>query len=185
MDNKANSYQRFLEGDESAVAEIVRDYKDGLIYYVNSIVGSIHTAEDVAEDTFLKLMIKRPKDKGGSSFKTWLYTIARNEALNRLRRERRTVSTDEEHNVEDIADMEDLERGYIAKEQRLAVHRAMLKLKDEYRQVLCLVYFEDFSIKDAAAVMHKSVHAVETLVYRARLALKAELLKEGFTYEEL
>ena len=185
MDSGANSYQRFLQGDYSAVAEIIRDYKDGLIYYVNSIVGNIHTAEDVAEDTFLKLMIKRPKDKGGSSFKTWLYTIARNEALNRLRKEKRFADKSAELNVENAADTEDLERGYIKKEQRLAVHRAMRGLKAEYRQVLCLVYFEDFSIKDAAAVMHKSVHAAETLVYRARLALKAELLKEGFTYEEL
>ena len=183
MDNGTSSYKRFLAGDNSAITEIVREYKDGLIYYVSSIVGSIHTAEDVAEDTFLKLMIKRPKDRGGSSFKTWLYTIARNEALNRLRREKRSGTDISE--LPELADIEDLERGYIDKEQRLAVHRAMSRLKPEYRQVLCLVYFEEFSAKDAAAVMRKSAHAVETLVYRARLALKAELLKEGFTYEEL
>ena len=51
--------------------------------------------------------------------------------------------------------------------------------------MLWLVYFEDFSTKEAAILLKKSVHNTETLVYRARKALKAQLEKEGFIYEEL
>ena len=47
------------------------------------------------------------------------------------------------------------------------------------------MYFEDFSQKDAAVLLNKSVHNTETLVYRARNALKVQLEKEGFIYEEL
>ena len=177
----AERYRRFLDGDLSGIAEIVREYKNGLIYYAASIVGSIQEAEDVTEETFLKLMIKRPRDKGGSSFKTWLYTIARNIALNRLRREKRIAG----EIPTDIAGMEDLEREYLLEERRQAVHRCMFGLKPEYRQILTLIYFEDFTAKEAAAIMKKSVHAAEMLASRARTALKDELLKEGFTYEEL
>ena len=74
-----------------------------------------------------------------------------------------------------------MEESYIKNEKKIAVHRAMAELKNEYRQVLWLIYFEDFSNKETAEIMKKSVHAVETLVYRARTALKEKLVKGGFT----
>ena len=52
MDNGASSYRRFRdEGDMEGLADIIRDYKDGLIFYLCSILGNIHTAEDIAEDS--------------------------------------------------------------------------------------------------------------------------------------
>ena len=61
----------------------------------------------------------------------------------------------------------------------------MGRLKPDYRQVLWLVYFEQFSMKEAARVMGKSVHSVETLAWRARQALREILEQEGYSYEEL
>ena len=78
-----------------------------------------------------------------------------------------------------------LEESYIREERRITVHRAMRGLKPEYAQILWLVYFERMSVKDAARVMNKSAHNAETLVYRARNALKAKLLEEGFVYEDI
>ena len=90
MDNGASSYRRFRDnGDESGLIEIIRDYKDGLILYLSSIVGDLNTAEDIAEDTFVVLGTKKPKDKGKSSFKTWLYTIGRNAAIDYMRKKAR------------------------------------------------------------------------------------------------
>ena len=92
MDNGASSYRRFRDdGDESGLVEIIKEYRDGLVFYLNSIVGNIHTAEELAEDTFVLLGTKKPKDKGKGSFKTWLYTIGRNIALNDLKRKARTT----------------------------------------------------------------------------------------------
>ena len=86
MDNGASSYRRFPDGDDSGLVEIIRDYKDGLILYLNSFTGNIHTAEELAEDTFAKLGIKRPRYcKAKGAFKTWLYTIGRNVALDFMR----------------------------------------------------------------------------------------------------
>ena len=52
MDNGASSYRRFLQGDDSAFAEIIKEYRDGLILYLSSFVSGITDAEDLAEDTF-------------------------------------------------------------------------------------------------------------------------------------
>lgn len=188
MDNGASSYRRFRdEGDESGLAEIIRDYKDGLIFYLNSFVGDIRLAEELALDTFVLLGVKKPKDKGKGSFKTWLYTIGRNLAIDRLRKgakqKQETLSL--ETLPELTGEEESLEVAYLREERKVAVHRALRKLKPEYRQILWLIYFEGFSNREAAAVMKKSVHTVETLVYRARRSLKSQLETEGFVYEEL
>ncbi len=98
MDNGASSYRRFRdEGDENGLAEIIKNYKDGLILYLNSFVGNIQVAEELAEDTFVLLGTKKPKDKGKGSFKTWLYTIGRNIAIDYLRKnsKRKEISFDE------------------------------------------------------------------------------------------
>ena len=180
MERGTQSYERFLAGDESGLAEIIQDYSDGLILYLNSFVNQISTAELLAEDTFVRLAVKKPRDRGKGSFRTWLYAIGRNIAIDHLRRQNRhkTVS------LEDAAQWQDeqqaIEAAYIREESRIRVHRAMEALKPEYRQVLWLVYFEGFSCREAAGVMGKSVHAAETLAYRARLALKALLEQEGF-----
>ena len=186
MDNGASSYRRFRDdGDESGLVEIIKEYRDGLVFYLNSIVGNIHTAEELAEDTFVLLGTKKPKDKGKGSFKTWLYTIGRNIALNDLKRKARITQISVDDCPEIISEEDDLEKTYIREEQKIIVHRALRKLKPEYRQILWLIYFEDFSNKEAAAVMKKSVHNVETLVYRARKSLKSQLEMEGFVYEKL
>ena len=184
MDNGASSCRRFRDtGDEDALIEIIRDYKDGLILYLSSIVGDINTAEELAEDTFVLLGTKKPKDKGGGSFKTWLYTIGRNIAIDHLRRQkrRREIPLDDAVSVSDP----ELEQSFIREERKIILHSAMNKLKSDYRQVLWLIYFEGMSNKEAAAVMKKSIHNIETLVSRARKSLKKQLETEGFYHEDL
>lgn len=185
MDRGTESYRRFLAGDENGLVEIIRDYKDGLILYLNSFVNHVYVAEDLAEDTFVRLAVKKPKDRQSAGFRTWLYTIGRNIAVDYLRKQHRSPTVPLEELPEQMSDQEALELSYIREERRILVHRAMSKLKPEYRQVLWLVYFEQFSMKEAARVMGKSVHSVETLAWRARQALREILEREGYTYEEL
>ena len=186
MDNGASSYRRFRnDGDEQGLVEIIKEYKDGLIFYLNSFVGNLSVAEELCEDTFVLLGTKKPKDKGTGSFKTWLYTIGRNIAVDYLRKQRRKNETPLETVFGLSDDEQAFEDEFIKEEHNKTLYSAMKKLKAEYRQVLWLIYFEDFSHKEVSSVMKKSVHSVETLAYRARNALKTELEKEGFNYEEL
>lgn len=183
MENGAESYRRFLNGDREGMVELIRDYKDGLILYLNGIVGNIHTAEDIMEDTFVKLVVKRPKFREKCSFKTWLYTIGRNAALDHLRKSAKKA--EKPLDELELADKQDLEMSYIQEERKIMVHHALAELNSDYRQVLILSFFEELSNEEIAAVMRKSKRQVENLLYRAKNSLKNVLEKEGFSYEEL
>ena len=185
MDNGASSYRRFLNGDDDGIVQIIKDHKDGLMLYINSFVQNIHLAEDLTEDTFVKLIAGRPRFSGKSTFKTWLYSIGRNVALDHLRRNAKLPAVSMEEMQLLISDETDVARKYLQTEQKIQVHNAMKRLNEEYRQVLYLVFFEDFQNEQVATVMRKSKKQVENLVYRAKLSLKHELEKEGFVYEDL
>ena len=185
MDNGASSYRRFLDGDDKGLSEIVRDYRDGLILYLNGIVNNISVAEELMEETFFKIITKRPRFNAKYSFKTWLYTIGRNVAIDYLRHNAKQSDTAFDDLENYIRDEYDLEKLYIIEERKITVHRALRKLNTEYRQVLWLLYFDGLSNVEAAIVMKKSSRQMKNLVYRAKSALKSELDKEGFVYEEL
>ena len=85
----------------------------------------------------------------------------------------------------DLADEADLERTYLVTEQRINLRHTMQKLKDEYQQVLYLTYFEGFSNDETARIIGKSRKQTENLLYNARKALRTELEKGGFSYENL
>ena len=184
MDNGASSYRRFLDGDDKGIAEIVGDYKDGLILFLNGYVSNIFVAEELAEDTFFRLLVKKPRYSGKSSFKSWLYSIGRHVAVDHLRRSARFLDTPVEDMEAYLREEADLERSYIRQEHKIAVHKAMDRLAPDYRQILWLAYFEKLSHEEISLVMKKSSRQIRNLLYRAKQALKAELEKEGFVYDE-
>lgn len=185
MDNGASSYHRYLKGDDNGIVEIVRDYKDGLILYLDKYVSNIYVAEELAEDTFFKIMIKKPRFTRKYTFKAWLYTIGRNIAIDYIRKNSKIASISPIDMEQIISQHNSLEQSYIKEEEKIFVHKALSQIKQDYRQALYLIYFEDFTNAQVAQVMKKSKHQVETLVYRAKNALKKELEKEGFSYERL
>ena len=86
----------------------------------------------------------------------------------------------------DLSSDEDIvEASYLKKERQIMVHKAMRKLSPEYQQVLWLIYFEELSNKEAARIMKKSVRSIESLLYRARKALRSQLEMEGFDNENI
>jgi len=184
MDNGASSYRRFRDnGDVSGFDEIFMEYSDGLMLYLLSIVGNIWTAEELTEETFFLIGTKKPKFKEKCSFKTWLYTIGRNIALNYLKKNAKKPTVPFENAQELISDEEAVEDAYIKKEQQIIVYRAMRKLQPKYQQVLWLIYFEGLSNKEAAKVMKKSVRSTESILYRAKKSLRSQLEMEGVNYE--
>ena len=185
MDNGASSYRRFLAGDDNGIVEIIRDYKDGFILFLNRYVNNIHIAEELAEDTFFRLVTRKPRFTANHSFKTWLYAIGRNIAINYIKRANRVTDIPMEDLESLYAEESSLERAYLQEERKITIHRALSKIKAEYSQVLYLKFFEDLSNEQIAVVMRKSKRQVENLIYQAKQSLKAELNKEGFGYEGL
>ena len=184
MINGADYYSRFLSGEKRAIEGIISCYWDGLVFYLFSIVGDMQKAEELATDTFIILYTQKPKFKGEGAFKTWLYAIGRNNALNHRRKIKRMyeVPLDE---ASDISDEECIEQRYIADEERIRLRRTINKLKPEYSQVLHLIYFEGFNNDETAQIMKKTKKQVIDLLYRAKAALKKQLEKEGYNYDRL
>ena len=118
MDNGASSYRRFLDGDDKGIAEIVEDYKDGLILYLNGYINNIFIAEELTEDTFFRLITKKPRYSGKSTFKSWLYAIGRNVAIDYIRHNPKMLHTP-------IEDMEN----YLSEEQSLEQSFGLFSLK--------------------------------------------------------
>ena len=183
MDNGASSYRRFLDGDDNGITEIVENYKDGLILYLNGYVKNIFVAEELTEDTFFRLMIKKPKYLGKSTFKSWLYAIGRNVAVDYIRHNSKILNVPID-DVENYLIEQSLEQSYIKEENKLVVNKALNELIPEYRNVLWLTYFEEFSNKETAIILKKTERQIKNLLYRARKALKSKLEKEGFEYDE-
>ncbi len=182
MDSGGKSYEKYLGGDDKGMAEIINDYFDGLTLFLSNYVDDIETAADIAQETMVKLAVKKPRYSGKASFKTWLYTIGRNKAVDYLRKNRRALSAEDLSG--ESADELNLENEYIKKENARAVRQSMKKLGRDYRQALWLVYFEDMTAKQASEVMGKSLSATQSLIHRAKAALREQLAKDGFTYED-
>lgn len=85
METGARLYNLFLSGDGGALEELVRLYSDDLVRFACLFVGNAAEAEDVMADTFAALIVKRKKFREEATFKTYLYKIARNKAMDVLR----------------------------------------------------------------------------------------------------
>lgn len=185
MENGASSYRRFLDGDDKGIAEIVGDYKDGLILFLNGYVNNIFTAEELTEDTFFRLITKKPRYSGKSTFKSWLYAIGRNIAVDYIRRNAKLLQTPIEDMENYLSEEQSLEQSYIKEERKIFVHKALSELSPDYRTILWLVFFEGFSSNEAATILRKNNRQIKNLLYRAKQSLKSKLKTEGFVYEEL
>lgn len=176
-------YNRFLSGDEDAIDEIIRDYKDGLIRYLHTLTGDFHKAEDFAIDTFVRLFTDKPVFKGDGQFKTWLYTIGRNIAYDDLRKNRNIELPIE--NAYTLTDDDDIEQIHTENEEKLILRNALNRLSAEYSQALYLFYFENMNQKEIGRIMNKSQKQIKNLIFRAKSALKKELEKGGYVYDGL
>lgn len=180
MDSGASSYRRFLEGDETGLADIVKMYGDNLMLFINSFVNNLSLSEEIMEDVFMELVVKKHKFKEESSFKTYLFKIGRNKAFNVLKKNKRYTYIEDK----EIEDEKRFEENIIKNEQQKHIHNALKQLPKDYKTVLYLIYFEDMSYNEIEKIMKKNNKQIKNLAYRARLSLKEILRKEGFNYEE-
>ena len=178
MDNGSELYRRSLDGDEEALASLVAAYRPGLQRYLCGMVHNMDTAEDLTQETFVRLLMKRPKDKGGASFKTWLFTIGGNLARDHLRKAKRSGSVPME-TCFSVADPDPTpETAVLAAAETARLKRALEQLSPAHRQALYLTYYEGFSVEALAAILGKSRHNTSALLYRAKVALRQLLEQE-------
>ena len=166
--------------NEHAVEELVERYRIPLLYFVTGFLGDFADAEDVVSETIVKLLVKKPMIRNENGLKAYLYTTAKNLAIDRLRKRKREKQYFEKtiRLAEAEIDYIDERLGRTEEEQRLR------SLSPEYRQVLYLSYFEELSVAELCKILGKSKKQIYNLLARAKAALSQILEKED-TQDEI
>jgi len=158
------------QGDPAAYRVLAERYLTGIVRYATRMLGNQAEAEDVAQETFLRLW----RDAGryearGHKPSTWLYRIAHNLCVDRLRVRRPQAPIDEEtasdRTSAPLAD----------KELSQHVAAALATLPERQRAAIALVHYEDKSLEEAGAVLGCAASAVESLLARGRRSLREQL----------
>lgn len=178
MDTAASSYRRYLNGEEEAFDEIVKELFDNLVFFIDRYVQDTAAAEDIAIDAFTELVVHKHRYNFKVTLKTYLFMIGRSRALNFLKHRKRLMETDLDQ-VQLSDDRQLLEERFICSERHRLLHAALAELPEQMRIAVHLVYFEGLSYEEAASVMKKSRKGIDNLLYRAKITLRTTLSKEG------
>lgn len=179
MDNGNGRYRRFLDGDERAFAEIMDEYRPGLIFFINRYLRDEAASEDIAIDVFCYVLLHPEKYNFKVSLKTYLYMLGRSRALNALKH-RKACETLPLSQAEALpSDEKTPEELLLLDERRRKLSAALESLPEDMRAAVHLVYFEELSYKEAAKVMKKKEKQVDNLLYRAKAELRSILGKDG------
>ncbi len=173
-------YSRFLEGDTDALDILLERYGPGLTLFLRGYVDTMEDAEDLMMDSFVAIAMKKSWEARGSTFKTWLFAIGRNLALMHQRKKRFSLrrSAPVEEELPDEADHPEMK--LLRDERMRELYQALGNLKDEYREILYLMYFDEMSIEEICQIMGKTKAQVYHLTTRSREALRKELERMGF-----
>ena len=172
---------RFQAGDERAYIELVNRYRDRLINFVFQFLGDREQAEDVVQDTMLKLYIKKHYYREIAKFSTWIYTIARNLANTELRKRKRRKTTLLSHMTRDEREYElpaiQPETGQEGQTEfaEKQIQAAIQDLPEHFKTVIILRDIQELSYDDISSIVGVPLGTVKSRINRARLQLQAEL----------
>lgn len=179
MDHGACSYRRFLDGDESAFDEIMKELFHGLVFFVDRYVHDVHAAEDIAIDAFSDLIVHKHRYNFKVSLKTYLYMIGRSRALDYIKHRKVIAFTELSEASELSSGEKSLEEQALAEERKRVVNAAVSGLPEDMQVVIHLIYFEEMTYEEAAKVMKKNRKQVDNLLYRAKKELRSLLGEDG------
>lgn len=158
----------FQDGDQLAFVSLYNRHKKGVFLYILKLLGNPVKAEDIFQETFLRVYTKRETFRTGRNVLGWIFAIARNLCLNAIRDERKVVEISEDTAQ---AREDDFER----KEELELVHREIEKLPLDYREVLVLRDFEGLTYQEIAEITERSMSSVKVTLFRARQRLRHNL----------
>ena len=172
MLSDADLVKRVLMGDRSAYGELFERYERSVLAVGLSVLGDLHSAQDVSQETFVMAYENLPALRQGARFGAWVQRIARNEAIARLRRRQQAEESMRHHRT-----ASDNHRLDGAAERLL---EAVMRLPSHERRVIMLYYFEDHPVKDVSLITGRPVGTVTMQLSRARARL-LKWLKESST----
>ncbi len=172
---------RFQEGDEQAYTELVIRYRDKLMTFVYRFVNDMEQAEDIIQDTMLKLYTHKHYYRNIAKFSTWIYTIAGNLAKTELRKKKHHKVTnisqmgpeDRDYELPSVApETDEIVQGeYIEKKIQAAIQNLPL----HFRTVTILRDIQELSYEEISKIVEVPLGTVKSRINRARLQLQKEL----------
>ena len=172
---------RFQKGDVQAYDVLVRRYKDQLLNYVYRFVGNRSDAEDIVQDTFLRVYKNKHYYKEIAKFSTWVYTIAGNLAKTELRRRKRRkifsisnfVNEERDYDIPDVEKNPEQEVDGSLKDG--IIQKAIEKLPPKFKEVILLRDVQGFSYEEISQILSIPLGTVKSRVNRGRLKLQEDL----------
>lgn len=158
-------------GDEDAFLQLHGCYHRPLLYYLRRLVAD--AAEDVLQDVWITVVRKIATLEDPVAFRAWLYRIARNRAVSRLRRQRITLSWEElpENARDDLSGQAEDDPGIWKAEDAAQLHRTLQQLSISHREVLTLRFVQELSYQEIADVVGCSLGTVRSRIHYAKKRL--------------
>lgn len=169
------------DGDLRAFEELVELHQHAVIGTVAKMLGSPNDAEDIAQQVFVRIWKSAKRYQPQAKFTTWLFTITRNLVFNEMRRRQRkpAVSFDEREDDFHIGTPDDNSRNpdnaALQRELERAIDHAIEQLPEKQRLAVILRRYEEMPYEEIGDILHLSVPAVKSLLFRARVHLKESL----------
>lgn len=171
---------KILQGETNAFAVLVDRYKDMIFTLALKMVKNREEAEEVAQDTFIKIYNSVSKFKGDSKFSTWIYKIAYNTCLDCLKKTKKedlNISIDE-FSAHLIKTMDNALSALEEKERKQTIQNCLNLLPGEENFLLTLFYFEDQSLEEIGKIMNINSNNVKVKLFRSRQKLAIILKKQ-------
>jgi len=153
------------EGDPTALGQIYEIYGERIFRFTFRLLGNRSDAEDATAETFLRVLRRSADLRADGAFKTWLFRIARNLCIDKLR----------QHRLMELPLETPIEGAEEHSALKVTVHAALGQLPREYQEPLVLCDLEDYSAQEAADILDISVPALKSRLYRGRRALRDKL----------
>jgi RNA polymerase sigma-70 factor (ECF subfamily) len=183
----------FCAGDDSAFDPLFEHWGGPLFHYLDRMLRDAGVAEELVQETFLRVFSARDRYRPEARFSTWLYRIATNLALNELRRPRRSrphASSDPAPDsrsapLQLVSDAPDADRQLDVRRRADRVEIALSQLPERQGMALWLSAVEGMSYAEVASVLETTEKSVKALVHRARVALADDLAEhEGSAHRK-
>ncbi|MEI5908507.1 RNA polymerase sigma factor [Bacillus spongiae] len=169
---------------QETISQWYNDYGESVFTFILMIVKDYQQAEDLTQETFVKAYRKHHTFTQKSTIKTWLFSIAQNTAKDYLRKKNPLL-----HYLRlslHERDVTPLPHQLVEmNEDEVKLYHSLQRIKPNYRQVIVLRKLKEFSTKETAEILGWSESKVKSSLQRGLQALKNELIKGGFEYEEI
>lgn len=169
---------RAQKGDKDAFGGLVRRYSKAVYGLAYRFVRDHDTADDLAQEAFIKAYQAMNTFIAGKSFKNWIFTIASNLAINHLKRHKRQVSLEDtipDDLLKDHKVASNPHSKLAAKDLQKSIAEAVQRLPEDYKAVFILRTYEEMSYEEIAKVLKIEVGTVMSRLFRARARMKEEL----------